>query len=50
MEELKRQMEETRERLNDAVDRRIDYEEILKISREMDLLLAAYIEAERAER
>ncbi|MDO4326357.1 MAG: aspartyl-phosphate phosphatase Spo0E family protein [bacterium] len=45
-EELSRQIEAMRERLNDAVDRKIDYEQILKISKEMDRLIAAYMSAD----
>lgn len=44
-EELSCQIEDMRERLNDAIAKKIEYERILEISREMDCLIAAYMKA-----
>ncbi len=41
---MKEKIEETRQRLNEAIEEKVSSEKVLKLSRELDFLIEEYLE------
>ncbi len=41
---MKKKIEETRQRLNEAIEERVSSEKVLELSRELDFLVEQYLE------
>lgn len=44
MQKLKKKIEETRQRLNEAIEENVSSEKVLELSRELDFLVEQYLE------